>query len=215
MIVGLAIVFIVFAYFYFEKFFKNQAKEIVLATQNPHKIAEIKKILPGNVRLKSINDLGFEGELKETGDTLDANALQKLRQITIPYDVDAIADDTGLEVEVLDGAPGVYSARYAGDNPTYEDNVQKLLEEMADKDNRKAQFRTVIAFSDGNKEHVVTGVVKGHITREPRGTGGFGYDSVFVPEGYEQTFAEMGDEEKNKISHRARALQELKKLFDQ
>ena len=210
----LALFIIFFAWKFFEKYFEQAPKEIVLATQNPHKIAEIKKILPKNYRLKSLKDLGFEGKLKETGDTLEANALQKVRQIAVPYDVDAIADDTGLEVQALNGVPGVYSARYAGEKASYEDNVQKLLEEMKDIENREAQFRTIVAYSKGNKEHIVSGIVKGHITTEPRGTGGFGYDSVFVPEGYTQTFAEMGETEKNKISHRAIALQKLKEKFD-
>ena len=158
--------------------------------------------------------MGFEGKLRETGKTLEANALQKVRQIADPYDVDAIADDTGLEVDALNGSPGVYSARFAGENASYEDNVQKLLEEMKEVENREAQFRTVVAYSKDNKEHIVSGVVKGHITTEPRGAGGFGYDSVFVPEGYTQTFAEMGETEKNKISHRAIALQKLKEMFN-
>ena len=213
-IVTLSLGVIFFAWNFFEKYFAQVPKELVLATQNPHKIAEIKKILPDNYQLKSLKDLEFEGELKETGDTLEANALQKVRQIAVPYDVDAIADDTGLEVTALNGAPGVYSARYAGPKASYEDNVQKLLEEMSGVENREAQFRTVVAYSKANKEHIVSGVVKGHITTEPRGTGGFGYDSVFVPEGYSQTFAEMGETEKNRISHRAIALQKLKEKFD-
>ena len=212
-LVVIAFVIIFFAWKYFENYFAQVPKDIVLATQNKHKINEIKKILPAHYRLKSLQDLKFEGELKESGDTLEANALQKVRQIAIPYDVDAIADDTGLEVEALDGAPGVYSARYAGDNASYEDNVQKLLQEMQGVENRNAQFRTVVAYSKGNQEITVSGVVKGHITTEPRGTGGFGYDSVFVPEGYTQTFAEMGETEKNKISHRAIALQKLKEVI--
>ncbi len=213
-LVLLAVMIVVFAWIFFEKYFAQVPKELVLATQNPHKIEEIKQILPKNYQLKSLKDLGFEGKLKETGKTLEANALQKVRQIAVPYDVDAIADDTGLEVKSLNGAPGVYSARYAGENASYEDNVQKLLIDMKGVENREAQFRTVVAYSKGNKEHIVSGIVKGHITTEPRGAGGFGYDSVFIPEGYTQTFAEMGESEKNKISHRAIALQKLKKKFD-
>ena len=213
-VVALSLITIVLAWKFFEKYFAQVPKELVLATQNPHKIAEIKKILPDNYQLKSLKDLGFEGELKETGNTLEDNALQKVRQIAVPYDVDAIADDTGLEVEALNGAPGVYSARYAGEKASYDDNVQKLLENMKGVENREAQFRTVVAYSKDNKEHIVSGVIKGHITSEPRGNGGFGYDSVFVPEGYTQTFAEMGETEKNKISHRAIALQKLKEKFD-
>jgi len=213
-LVAISLGIIIAAYYYLESFFKDKPTEIVLATQNAHKIAEIKKILPENIQLKTLKDISFEGNLKETGKTLDENALQKLRQIAIPYDVDAIADDTGLEVNALNGAPGVYSARYAGEEAGYEDNVQKLLTEMEGKTDRSAQFRTVVAYSDGHKEHLVSGIVKGHIAESPRGTGGFGYDSVFIPEGYEQTFAEMSAEEKNKISHRAKALEKLKHIFD-
>ncbi len=213
-LVALALGIIVAAYYYFERFFANQPKDIVLATQNRHKIKEIEKILPANLQLKSLEDIGFKSQLKETGQTLDANALQKLRQITIPYDVDAIADDTGLEVAALNGAPGVYSARYAGEQATYEDNVKKLLQELEGVENREAQFRTVVAVSQGANEQLFEGIVKGRIATEPRGNGGFGYDSVFIPDGYNQTFAEMGEVEKNKISHRAKALQALKKLWE-
>lgn len=214
-LVSISLAIIIAAYFYFEKYFAKQPQPIVLATQNPHKIEEIKKILPENMSLQSLKDIRFKGQLKETGTTLEANALQKLRQISKPFDVDAIADDTGLEVEALNGAPGVYSARYAGDNASYADNVNKLLEAMKDQTDRSAQFKTVVAMSKGPKEHVVTGVLKGKIATEPRGEGGFGYDSVFIPEGYDQTFAEMDKETKNKISHRALALGKLKKLLNQ
>ncbi len=212
-LVVIALIIIFFAWRFLEKYFASVPKEIVVATQNRHKLDEIGKILPDNYRLKSLRDIGFKGDLKETGKTLEENALQKVRQIAVPYDVDAIADDTGLEVEALNGGPGVYSARYAGDDASYEDNVRKLLDAMKYAENRQAQFRTVMAYSKGDKEYTVSGAVKGHITREPRGTGGFGYDSVFVPEGYDQTFAEMGEEQKNKISHRAVALQKLKEII--
>ncbi len=214
-LVAIALGIIILAYYYFERFFVQVPTDLVLATQNPHKVAEIKKILPENIQLKSLKDIGFKGALKETGQTLKDNALQKLRQISIPYAVDAMADDTGLEVSALNGEPGVYSARYAGNKATYEDNVKKLLQEMSGKINREAQFKTVVAYSKGAKEYIVEGIIKGHITTEPRGDGGFGYDAVFVPEGYEQTFAEMGEAEKNKISHRAIALQKLKKIIRQ
>ena len=212
-LVVIALVIIIFAWKYFEKYFARIPREIVVATQNKHKLEEIGKILPDHYRLKSLQDIGFEGNLKETGKTLEENALQKVRQVAVPYDVDVIADDTGLEVEALNGAPGVYSARYAGDDATYEDNVRKLLDALKYAENRKAQFRTVMAYSKGNKEYTVSGTVNGHITTEPRGSGGFGYDSIFVPEGYTQTFAEMSEEQKNKISHRAAALQKLKEII--
>jgi len=210
-----AIGIIYLLYLFMEKYFANQQKQLVLATQNDHKIEEIKKILPKNIALASLKDIGFEGELKETGQTLDANARQKMRQIAVPYAVDALADDTGLEVDALGGAPGVYSARYSGENATYESNVAKLLQEMEGKENRQARFRTVMALSFGPEEKYFEGIINGIIATEPRGTNGFGYDSVFIPEGENRTFAEMSDDEKNAISHRARALQELKKYFEE
>ncbi len=213
-LVSMALVIIIMSYYFLENYFRNTSQELVLATQNPHKIAEIKKIMPSNIYLKSLKDIQFKGDLKETGQTLEENALQKLHQITRAYDVDALADDTGLEVDELNGAPGVYSARYAGEQATYADNVEKLLSEMKDKQNRAAQFKTVIAYSQGHKEYMATGILKGSIATQPRGNGGFGYDSVFIPEGYNQTFAEMGEAEKNKISHRAIALDELKKMIN-
>ncbi len=212
-LVVISIGIIVMSYFWFEKIFRKAPQTLYLATQNPHKIIEIQKILPENIHLKSLQDLGFKGKLRETGKTLQANAIQKMRQISVPYDVDALADDTGLEVEALNGAPGVYSARYAGDRATYEENVAKLLEQMKGISNRKAKFKTVMALSKGHKEYLIEGEIHGTITHEPRGTNGFGYDSVFIPDGYNQTFAELTDEEKNKISHRAVALQKMKKLF--
>ena len=211
--VVLALGFIYINYLLFEKQFSLQKKHLVLATQNQHKIQEIKKILPDNMVLQSLGNIGFKGELKETGTTLEQNALQKMWQIARPYDVDALADDTGLEVDALDGAPGVYSARYAGEKASYQDNVDKLLQEMQGVTNRQARFRTVIALSIGDKEFTVEGKVNGHITEAPRGVNGFGYDSVFVPEGQNLTFAEMTDEQKNTISHRGRALQKLKDIL--
>ncbi len=213
-LVSLALILIIAGYFYLEYYFKKVPQELVLATQNQHKIAEIKKILPENIQLKSLKDLNFKGRLKESGHTLEENAKQKLYQITQKYDVDALADDTGLEVQALNGAPGVLSARFAGENATYADNVNKLLTEMKDKENRSAQFKTVIAYSHGPDEYLISGTLKGKIAKEPRGEGGFGYDSVFIPEGYEKTFAEMGEETKNKISHRAIALNKLKEILN-
>ncbi len=209
----IALVIIWFFYRYFEKYFKEQKQTIYVATGNKHKLLEIKNIIKQNIDFKPISELGHKTELIETGTDLKANALQKLRQISVPYDEDVIADDTGLEVESLNGSPGVYSARYAGENASYEDNVNKLLEEMKDKTNRNAQFRTIIALSDGNKEITFEGIIKGQIAETPRGTNGFGYDSVFIPEGYNKTFAEMTDKEKNSISHRARALEKLKEYL--
>ncbi len=211
-VLSLGLIYILYSFV--EKYFAKQKKSLILATQNAHKIEEIKKILPENIQLSSLKELGFVGELKETGKTLDANARQKMKQIAVPYAVDALADDTGLEVEALNGAPGVYSARYSGVNATYETNVDKLLQEMQGVENRKAQFRTVIALSFGADEKYFEGIIKGEIATERKGTNGFGYDSVFIPEGETRTFAQMTDDEKNAISHRARALKELKKYFE-
>jgi len=213
-LVALALLIIIISYFILEKYFSKNTKVLILATQNPHKIQEIKKILPSSIRLKMLNDLGFKGKLKETGQTLEENAKQKMRQIAVPYDVDVIADDTGLEVEALNGLPGVFSARYDGENASYQQNVDKLLKEMQGVSNRNAKFRTVIAVSYGNKEYLLEGEIKGKIAEEPRGSYGFGYDSVFIPETYTQTFAELKPEIKNKISHRSKALKKLKELFD-
>ena len=213
MMTSVSLIIIWFGYRYFEKYFSKYKRTIYVATGNKHKLFEINKINKEKLNFLPISELGHQTELRETGTTLKENALQKMRQIAIPYDVDVMADDTGLEVEALQGRPGVYSARYAGENTTYEDNVKKLLEEMKGEENRKAKFRTVIALSDGNKELTFEGEIKGKITNEPRGTNGFGYDSVFMPDGYNITFAEMSDNEKSKISHRARALEKLKKYF--
>ncbi len=215
LLVIISLIIVYFIYVYFEKYFAELPKKFVVATGNPHKIQEIRNILPAKIHLTDLKQLGHEGELKETGTTLSENALQKMRQIAYPYDENVIADDTGLEVEALEGAPGVYSARYAGEHASYQDNVEKLLKEMEGVENRNARFRTVIAVSDGPKELLFEGEIKGKIADSPRGERGFGYDSVFIPEGYEKTFAEMSEEEKNKISHRANALKKLKKYMDE
>jgi XTP/dITP diphosphohydrolase len=211
---GFSVLILYALYLIFEKYFANSKQKIVLATQNVHKIEEINQILPENIEIISLTDIGFHDKLIETGNRLQNNALQKVHQIAKPYAVDVIADDTGLEVEALHNQPGVYSARYAGEHATYQDNVDKLLKELEGVENRKAQFRTVIAFSDANKELLFEGIIKGSITHEQKGENGFGYDSVFMPEGYDITFAEMSLEEKNKISHRAKALALLKDYFE-
>ncbi len=216
MMVGFSLLIIGLLYKYFEDYFaKHAVDKLVLATQNKHKIEEIKKILPNHINLEFLKDISFQGDLIETGDTLDANAKQKMRQIAVPYDVDVLADDTGLEVDALNGAPGVYSARYAGEDANYQDNVDKLLKEMKGVENRTARFRTIIALSNEHQEKYFEGAIEGHIATEARGTNGFGYDSVFIPEGYDKTFAEMTDDEKNAISHRSRALQKLKVFFEE
>ena len=174
------------------------------------KLEEIRAILGDKVEILSLNDIDCHADIPETADTLQGNAALKAQYIYENYGLDCFADDTGLEVEALNGAPGIYSARYAGgEGHDSEANMKKLLSEMQDKDNRKARFSTVICLIEGGKEHFFEGIVNGSIIRERRGGAGFGYDPVFMPDGYSETFAEMGNDEKNKISHRARAVQKL------
>lgn len=184
-------------------------KRFVFATNNAHKLEEVSYILGEKVELLSLKDIGCHEDIPETADTLEGNALLKARFIAEKYHVDCFADDTGLEVEALGGAPGVYSARYAGDGHDSEANMRKLLKDMEGAENRKARFRTVFALIVDGKEHLFEGIVKGEIIANRKGTSGFGYDPIFVPEGYAQTFAEMGNELKNKISHRAVATNKL------
>lgn len=184
-------------------------KKFVFATNNTHKLEEVSAILGNKIELLSMKDIDYNVDIPETADTLEGNALIKARYIFENYHLDCFADDTGLEVEALNGAPGVYSARYAGDAHDSEANMKKLLKEMEKVENRRARFRTVFALIINGKEHLFEGIVKGEIIKNRKGTSGFGYDPVFVPEGYSQTFAEMGNELKNKISHRAMATQKL------
>ena len=180
------------------------------ATNNKHKLDEVRKITAQhNIEVVSLADIHCHDEIPETADTLEGNALQKAQYIQDKFGLDCFADDTGLEVEALDNAPGVYSARYAGPGHDSEANMQKLLQEMEGKTNRKARFRTVIALIIGDKQYCFSGIVNGTITTEKKGENGFGYDPIFIPEGYEQTFAELGDFVKNKISHRAKAVEQL------
>lgn len=195
-------------------------KKIIFATNNQHKLDEIRAILGSSFEVVSLSDIGCHEDIPETGDTLEDNALQKAQYIFDKYHLDVFADDTGLEVDALNGAPGVYSARYAGDGHDSEANMQKLLAELGDNDQRKARFRTVIALIENRdvcpcgctsikQIHRFEGIVDGEIIREKRGGEGFGYDPIFQPEGYSQTFAELGLDIKNHISHRARATQKL------
>lgn len=184
-------------------------KKFVFATNNAHKLEEVTAILGNKIELLSMKDINCHADIPETADTLEENALLKARYIFENYQLDCFADDTGLEVEALNGAPGVYSARYAGDAHNSEANMKKLLQDMEGIENRKAQFRTVFALIINGKEHLFEGIVKGEITKHRHGTSGFGYDPVFIPEGYTQTYAEMGNELKNKISHRALATNKL------
>lgn len=184
-------------------------KKFVFATNNAHKLEEVKAIVGAKIEILSLKDIGCQADIPETADTLEGNALLKARFIYKTYHLDCFADDTGLEVEALNGAPGVYSARYAGDAHNSEANMRKLLQELEGVENRRARFRTAFALILNGKEHLFEGIVNGHITPVRHGTSGFGYDPVFVPDGYTQTFAEMGDALKNKISHRAIGAQKL------
>ena len=188
-------------------------KKFVFATNNSHKLEEVTAILGEKVELLSMKDIKCDTDIPETADTLEGNALLKARYIFDNYHLDCFADDTGLEVEALGGAPGVYSARYAGDAHNSEANMKKLLKDMEGIENRKAQFRTVFVLIIDGKEHLFEGIVKGEITKNRKGASGFGYDPIFIPEGYTQTFAEMGNELKNKISHRALATNKLCKFL--
>lgn len=185
-------------------------KELVFVTNNQHKLSEIRQILGSFCKVISLSDLGFNEDIEETAPDLEGNALLKARHIHDRFGCDCFADDTGLEVDALNGAPGVYSARYAGENATYADNVNKLLEALAGISNRSARFRTVIALILDNREYLFDGTVEGEITKEPRGLTGFGYDPVFRPLVSEKTFAEMSNEEKNVISHRGLATGKLR-----
>ncbi len=184
-------------------------KSLVFATNNKHKLEEVHAILHDKFYVRSLAEIGCFDEIPETSPTIEGNALQKAQYIVNHFNTPCFADDTGLEVEALDGRPGVYSARYAGENATYDDNVDKLLEELKDKSNRKARFKSVVALVDEGRELLFEGIINGTIIHERRGNSGFGYDPVFVPEGYDQTFAEMPPALKNSISHRALAVEKL------
>lgn len=187
--------------------------KLVFATNNKHKLSEIRAILGEQVEILSLEDINCHADIPETADTLEGNALQKAQYVVNHYGMSCFADDTGLEVETLNGEPGIFSARYAGEGHDSEANMDKLLKNLGQNNNRKAQFRTVIALLEvkGGKvqQHLFEGIVKGEIIRQRRGGAGFGYDPIFQPEGYTQTFAEMGNDAKNNISHRARAVKKL------
>lgn len=183
--------------------------KICFATNNPNKLKEIHQLLGDQFDIQSLEDIGCREELPENQETLEGNSEEKARYVYDHYHLDCFADDTGLEVSALNGAPGVYSARYAGPQRKSEDNILRLLEKLKGKKDCSAQFRTVISLILGGKMYQFEGVVKGHITSGSSGTAGFGYDPVFIPEGYAQTFAEMDMHTKNKISHRGRAVHKL------
>jgi XTP/dITP diphosphohydrolase len=184
-------------------------KKLVFATNNKHKLSEVRAILKDQFEIYSLAEINCYDDIPETADTLEGNAEQKAVWVLEKYGYDCFADDTGLEIEALDGRPGVYSARYAGENCSFEDNNRKVLAELEGEENRNAKFRTVICLKLNGETHFFSGEVKGRIIDENRGSKGFGYDPIFIPEGYEQSFAEMGDELKNTMSHRHRATQKL------
>ncbi|MFO8021340.1 MAG: non-canonical purine NTP diphosphatase [Perlabentimonas sp.] len=185
------------------------ASRLVFATNNLHKLREVSQIIGKKFQLLSLNDISCQEEIPEDYMTLEENASQKARYIFNKYRISCFADDTGLEVDALNGEPGVFSARYAGNQKNSDDNVRKLLNELKSHTNRAAQFRTVISLIIDGNEKQFQGIVRGKIIREPIGSNGFGYDPVFVPDGYTNTFAQMGAEQKNILSHRALAVKKL------
>lgn len=183
--------------------------KICFATNNPNKISEVQQMLGDDFEILSLEEIGCQEELPEEQDTLEGNSEQKARYVYDNYGINCFADDTGLEVDALSGAPGVYSARYAGPQRSSADNMQKLLTALQDKEDRQAQFRTVVSLILAGEMHQFEGIVRGTIIREQQGEEGFGYDPIFRPDGYEQTFAQMDMQEKNQISHRGRAVRKL------
>lgn len=189
--------------------------KIVFATNNTNKIFEIQSMLPKSIEIISLESIGCHEEIPETADTIEGNAIMKANYLTEKYGYDCFADDTGLEVEALGGEPGVYSARYAGEQKSAEDNMDKLLLNLENSTNRNAQFKTVIALNLQGKQYLFTGIAQGEIISEKKGTQGFGYDPIFRPEGYQETFAQLSLETKNAISHRGKATRELIAFLNQ
>ncbi len=187
----------------------SNKRELVFATNNPHKLSEVQHLLGDKFHLLSLSDINFYEEIPEDFDTLEKNASQKAWYIYERFNSSCFADDTGLEVDALGGNPGVYSARYAGEEKDPEANIKKLLIELKDSENRKARFRTVVSLIIEGQEYKFEGIVNGHIIEDERGVKGFGYDPIFMPDGFNQTFAEMDLGIKNTISHRARAISAL------
>ncbi|UBM57411.1 non-canonical purine NTP diphosphatase [Marinilongibacter aquaticus] len=185
-------------------------REICLATNNDHKAFELQAMLEGLFEIKTLKQIGCIEDIEETANTFQGNSLIKAQYVKAHYGLDCIADDSGLEVEALGGEPGVFSARYAGEHGNHEKNMNRLLKNLEGQSNRRAQFRTVITLILGEETHFFEGIVEGEITKEKRGNQGFGYDPLFVPKGFDRTFAEMGAEEKNPISHRGRAIEKMK-----
>lgn len=188
--------------------------QIIFVTHNKHKSEEIKNIIGNSFEIKNLSDINITEEIPETGNTLKENALQKAKYLHDKLGCNCFADDTGLEVDCLNGEPGVYSARYAGEPTNSQHNIEKLLHNLKGKENRNAQFRTVIAVILDNKTYFFEGSISGQIIDTQRGDGGFGYDSIFIPNGYDKTFAELPTEVKNSISHRALAMQKFKEFIN-
>ena len=193
---------------------ESQMKEIVFATNNPHKLEEARAILRDSVKVLSLADINCHDDIPETADTLEGNALIKARWVKDKYGYECFADDTGLMVEALNGAPGVYSARYAGEHCSPADNIKLLLEKLEGVIQREAKFATIVALIIGDKEYIFEGEVKGIIADHNCGASGFGYDPVFIPENSSLSFAEMSPEDKNAISHRGRAMKKLAGFLD-
>jgi XTP/dITP diphosphohydrolase len=187
----------------------TKSYELVFASNNKNKIQEIQQLLPPEIKILSLSDIGCTEEIPETADSIEGNAILKANYVTEKYGYDCFADDTGLEVEALDGAPGVYSARYAGEQKNSDDNMDKVLSELNSIEFRKAHFKTVIALNLNKKQHLFTGIIKGEIIKTKKGTQGFGYDPIFQPNNYNCTFAEISMEEKSEISHRGIATRKL------
>ena len=184
-------------------------KKLVFATNNAHKLEEVRAVVKDKLEILSLKDINCNEDIAETGETLEENALIKVRYIKEKYGYDCFGDDTGLEVKALNGAPGVYSARYGGGDHDSKANMRRLLKELDGVSNREAQFRTVVALILDGKEHFFEGKIEGSIIVEEKGTAGFGYDPIFMPKGYDLTFAELGNDVKNNISHRALAIKAL------
>jgi XTP/dITP diphosphohydrolase len=190
-------------------------KELVFASGNDNKVAEVEFKMGGSIKLRGLKSIGCTEDIPETGDTLEENAIMKARYVWENFGVSCFADDTGLEVESLQGAPGVLSARYAGPQRNTRDNMALLLSNLSDKSNRRARFRTIICLIDNGVEHLFEGIVNGTIIEQGRGEEGFGYDPIFLPDGSDKTFAEMSMEEKNDLSHRGRAIAALTQFLHQ
>ena len=190
-----------------------QLMKIVFASNNPNKLKEIQLLLPSAIELVSLADIGCTEDIPETAETIEGNAILKADYVTNTFGLNCFADDTGLEITALNGEPGVYSARYAGEQKSADDNMQKVLQNLADATDRSAQFKTVIALNLGGKQHLFTGIVKGEITQEKKGVNGFGYDPIFKAQGQDKTFAELTALEKASCSHRAIAVQQLIKFL--